>query len=524
MANEVFISYSRKDFTIVDVVKKEIDSSVGIDCWMDLNGIESGEYFKKVIISAINRHETLLFMLTPNSMASDFALKELNFAIKKEKRVILVDLAHTQLNDEFLFDYSDKDNIDWNDPLQHDKLLDNLKVWYGVDVDGERSKLSLTKALMKFPNEPVLIDDLFYQKSYDKLGLVIIKIDEKCSKEVIVPEYVTYHSFSFPVVGIENSFCNCTSIRSVIISKNIKDIEDKAFWDCKSLSSIIIPNNVNAIGNYAFWGCLSLVSVDIPNSVISIGDSAFENCSSLVSITIPKNISYFGNSVFDGCTSLSSILVEKSNPIYDSRNNCNAIIETATNTLIAGCKNTIIPNDITKIGNSAFSGCYSLCSILIPDGIKEIGADAFSYCKSLESIIIPSGVTSIGAYVFVGCLLLSSIVIDEINENYDSRNNCNAIIETATNTLIAGCKNTVIPNDVVNIGEAAFESCVSMLSIIIPNSIKKIGESAFWGCNTLENIQFKGTIAAWEAIKKEEDWNYGVPAIVVHCTDGDVEI
>jgi hypothetical protein len=133
-------------------------------------------------------------------------------------------------------------------------------------------------------------------------------------------------------------------------------------------------------------------------------------------------------------------------------------------------------------------------------------------------------VTSIGAYVFVGCLLLSSIVIDEINENYDSRNNCNAIIETATNTLIAGCKNTVIPNDVVNIGEAAFESCVSMLSIIIPNSIKKIGESAFWGCNTLENIQFKGTIAAWEAIKKEEDWNYGVPAIVVHCTDGDVEI
>lgn len=130
MANEVFISYSRKDFTLVDGVKKEIDSNVGIDCWMDLNGIESGEYFKKVIISAINRHETLLFMLTPNSMTSDFALKELNFAIKKEKRVILVDLAHTQLNDEFLFDYSDKDNIDWNDPLQHKKLIENLKFWY----------------------------------------------------------------------------------------------------------------------------------------------------------------------------------------------------------------------------------------------------------------------------------------------------------------------------------------------------------------------------------------------------------
>lgn len=147
MANEVFISYSRKDFTIVDVVKKEIDSSVGIDCWMDLNGIESGEYFKKVIISAINRHETLLFMLTPNSMASDFALKELNFAIKKKKRVILVDLAHTQLNDDFLFDYSDKDNIDWNDPLQHKKLIENLKIWYPNDINNhERADLQKSAA------------------------------------------------------------------------------------------------------------------------------------------------------------------------------------------------------------------------------------------------------------------------------------------------------------------------------------------------------------------------------------------
>ena len=160
MANEVFISYSRKDFTIVDVVKKEIDSSVGIDCWMDLNGIESGEYFKKVIISAINRHETLLFMLTPNSMASDFALKELNFAIKKKKRVILVDLAHTQLNDDFLFDYSDKDNIDWNDPLQHKKLIENLKIWYPNDINNhERADLQKSAANQE-GNVPVSIDSV----------------------------------------------------------------------------------------------------------------------------------------------------------------------------------------------------------------------------------------------------------------------------------------------------------------------------------------------------------------------------
>lgn len=130
MANEVFISYSRKDYEKVKAVKDEIDRLVGIDCWMDLNGIESGEWFKKVIISAINRHDTLLFMLTPNSMNSPFAMKELGFAAKKGKRIVLVDLAHTQLNDDFIFDYSDKDNIDWNDPLQHDKLINNLRVWF----------------------------------------------------------------------------------------------------------------------------------------------------------------------------------------------------------------------------------------------------------------------------------------------------------------------------------------------------------------------------------------------------------
>ena len=130
MANEVFISYSRKDYDKVKAVKDEIDRLVGIDCWMDLNGIESGEWFKKVIISAINRHDTLLFMLTPNSMNSTFAMKELSFAARKGKRIVLVDLENTQLNDDFLFDYSEKDNIDWNEPLQHDKFINNLQVWF----------------------------------------------------------------------------------------------------------------------------------------------------------------------------------------------------------------------------------------------------------------------------------------------------------------------------------------------------------------------------------------------------------
>lgn len=128
MANEVFISYSRKDYEKVKAIKDEIDRLVGIDCWMDIDGIESGNNsFRKVIISAINRHDTLLFMLTPQSMNSEYAMKELGFAASKGKRIVLVDLEHTQLNDVFLFEYKDKDNIDWNNQLERDKLINNLR-------------------------------------------------------------------------------------------------------------------------------------------------------------------------------------------------------------------------------------------------------------------------------------------------------------------------------------------------------------------------------------------------------------
>ena len=130
MEKEIFISYSRKDFDKVKAIKDEIDRELGIKCWMDLDGIESGEQFKKVIIKAINEHETFLFMLSSNSMVSQYALKELGFAAEKRKRVILVFIEPCQMTDDFLFEYKDCDNIDWNNALQHHKLMTNLRRWY----------------------------------------------------------------------------------------------------------------------------------------------------------------------------------------------------------------------------------------------------------------------------------------------------------------------------------------------------------------------------------------------------------
>ena len=229
-------------------------------------------------------------------------------------------------------------------------------------------------------------------------------------------------------------------------------------------------------------------------SVTTIGERAFYYCTSLTSIEIPNSVTIIGDNAFNGCSSLTSMTVEENNPVYDSRNNCNAIIETASNTLISGCKNTVIPNSVTTIGNYAFDYCRSLTSITIPNSVTTIGNYAFNACNSLTSIVIPNSVTTIGSSAFSSCSGLTSISVAAGNTTYDSRDNCNAIIETTTNTLIAGCKNTIIPNSVTTIGDHAFHYCSSLTSIEIPGSVTTIGDYAFYDCISLTSIEIPNSV------------------------------
>lgn len=266
--------------------------------------------------------------------------------------------------------------------------------------------------------------------------------------------------------------------------------------------NVVIPATVNYEGtdypvtsiDGAFWYCSELTSVSIPNSVKSIGRLAFSYCSKLSSITIPNSVTSIDNEAFSGCYALTSIIVEEGNTVFDSRDNCNAIIRTATNTLIAGCQNTTILNSVTSLGDYAFAGCRNLTSVTIPNSVTTIGSNAFSGCTNLTSVTIPKSVTIFGTGVFQSCDALTSIIVEEGNTVYDSRDNCNAVIRTATNALMAGCQNTTIPNTVTLIGDYAFYECTNLTNIDIPNSVTSIGMSAFQYCTGLTRIDIPNSV------------------------------
>ena len=351
----------------------------------------------------------------------------------------------------------------------------------------------------------------------------------------------------------ERAFQDCSALDSIIIPEGVTSIKRQTFYGCSSLSSIILPQSVTSIEDYAFWGCSSLTSVIIPNSVTSIGVRTFNGCSSLTSMTIPNNVINIGDNAFYGCTLVEDNFINNSSLDEVSNNYWGATIVDQEidgllirNDTVITCRKYVtsvnVPNSVVAIGNEAFYSksissitipssvtsigekafyecskltsitipnsitdikwqvfynCSSLSSVTLPKSITRIESQAFSGCSSLTSITIPSGVTDIGTWAFFGCgNSLTSIIVEEGNTIYDSRENCNAIIETKTNTLTTGCKSTVIPNSVTSIGNAAFIYCSSRTSVTIPYSITSIDDYAFSHCSSLATITIPNSVTS----------------------------
>ena len=218
------------------------------------------------------------------------------------------------------------------------------------------------------------LTDLEYAKDISSLDSPILNVD---ANGVLTTNY-----------DGEANGSNLYLIGKLVISNCVTEIGKDAFSDCRELTEVIIPESVIKIGEWAFGDCVSIKTIDIPKSVISISSSAFINTSNILNIK-----------------------VDSKNPVYDSRNNCNAIVETKTNTLIKGCENTVIPDSVTSIGESAFQGCSNLTSIIIPNSIQTIGKNAFYLCSNLTSMTIPNSVTNIGEWAFANCKNLRTIYI-----------------------------------------------------------------------------------------------------------------
>lgn len=284
---------------------------------------------------------------------------------------------------------------------------------------------------------------------YNKIGFdAVIIHDSMVDSNITKQEGYCFvnNGLDYYLFGYEGDESNL-NLPSNVLGHNY-EIYKMAFIENMNITSVLIPDGVTSIRKKAFYYCDNLEKVEFSESIINIDIGAFSLCNKLEKIMIPKNVRYIGEYAFS-CENIKSIIVDKDNKVYDSRNYCNAIIESSTNKLIAGCINTIIPSDIITIGECAFQNS-NIEEIILPQSVTSIEDSAFSCCERITSITIPPNITTINEFCFAWCS--------------------------------------------------------SLIEIKLPKTIKEIHFGALSDCDLLINVYFEGSKDEWKKVYMD-NWN-----------------
>lgn len=354
------------------------------------------------------------------------------------------------------------------------------------------------------------IEELAIPEKYKGLPVTVIADGafdgNKSIKSVFIPE-------SIEVVR-KSAFANCENLTSITFAGESTTLGEKVFFNCKKLQDVKLPYGLTIISKELFNDCSMLAEIELPSSLIELGDAAFGGCISLKSIVLPSSLRVMGEKVFANCSGLESLRMESRNTTFYSSVNgveSNCIIETSSqdgktaNTVVAGCKTSQIPSNVTAIGLGAFCGS-NIESITIPHGITEICNEAFSGCTRLKRITIPNSVTFIGDYAFYSCEELSEVTFAK--------------------------KNADEPSDYQNyniqhIGLEAFAFCYRLASFYLPDSLEYIGAGIFsnydsWWIDNSMTIKTGHTAGNLNAIIHIEDYqaDFYTHMFYVDCFNG----
>lgn len=273
-------------------------------------------------------------------------------------------------------------------------------------------------------------------------------------RKLTVPAQVSHEDRTYQVIGIgKRAFHDCPKLRRIRLPQSLNYIDSAALAELSSLDSIVLPEGLRRIGDEAFYRCTELSYIDLPASLDSLGEH-----------------------VFLYCTKLRRLTVHADNRRYDSRQDCNGVVDKSTGRLLATCTRTTIPDTLQVIGSQAFAYRSNIEQAFIPEGVHTIEDAAFAGCLMLDSVLLPATLNSLGEWAFYGCQSLRSVNLPEGLKTipYNCFGECNDL------------RHVVLPASVDTLADKAFY--FSGLRSIYLNNVQYIGNQCFDGCRFLQAI------------------------------------